>query len=340
MVRRLVLSLILSLALASLFSCAIETKRGEEPAPVEETREPVATEPVKTEPKALKKTIIDQDLKKNTEDSELKKRVVVLPLLDRKGIHSEEVLQAANEAFMDALNESGELVAVDSKVLRANLSQYIKNNMYDLKALSQASGKAGVSALLEARIVDMRFQNADESKIDNTSSLKTRPLAFEVVMQVRMIGVRTEQELFNTVKTVVIDDPSSSVPENITADNFFTKNKELTEILLKDALLDYKTKLTDSLRLITWEGRIAALSGDKIYINVGRISGVRLGDILKVVEDGQEIYDTELGYHVGQVQGRVKGTLEVVGFFGQDGAISVIHSGAGFKENDRIEVYQ
>jgi hypothetical protein len=73
---------------------------------------------------------------------------------------------------------------------------------------------------------------------------------------------------------------------------------------------------------------------------VGRISGVQVGDILKVVEDGNEIYDTELGYHVGKVQGRVKGTLEIVGFFGQDGAVSVVHSGAGFKENDRVEIYQ
>ena len=89
-----------------------------------------------------------------------------------------------------------------------------------------------------------------------------------------------------------------------------------------------------------WEGRIAALQGERIYINVGRISGVQVGDILKVVEDGNEIYDPELGYHVGKVQGRVKGTLEIVGFFGQDGAISVVHSGAGFKENDRIEIYQ
>ena len=82
-----------------------------------------------------------------------------------------------------------------------------------------------------------------------------------------------------------------------------------------------------------------ALKGEKIYLNVGRISGVQIGDILKVVEDGSEVYDPEIGYHIGKVSGNTKGTIEVVSYFGQDGAVGVIHSGAGFKENDRVELY-
>lgn len=335
---------VFSAMILALFACAIETKRGtpevvtpEEPA----ESAPQAAVPAPAVPKkSLKKTITDQDLKKRGDDDELKKRVVVLPILDKKNVRSEAVLTAANNAFMDSLNESGELIAVDSKVLKLDLKKYIKNTTYDLKAIAQDAAKVGVSALLEPRIVDMRFQNEDPSLVDNSSSLKSRPLVFEIVVQARMISTHTDKELFNTVKTVTIDDSSSSVAENITSDNFFSKNADLSELLIKDALMDFKPKLVESLKQITWEGRIAALNGDKIYLNVGRISGVQVGDILKVVEDGNEIYDTELGYHVGQVQGRVKGTLEVVGFFGQDGAVGVIHSGAGFKENDRIEVYQ
>jgi hypothetical protein len=224
--------------------------------------------------------------------------------------------------------------------LKLDLSKYIKNNVYDLRAIGIASNKVGISSLLEPRIIDMRFQNEDPAKVDNSSSLKTRQVVFEIVVQARLFNIHSEQELFNTVKTVTISDPNSVVPENITSDNFFAKNGELTEILIKDALLDFNGKLLESMKLVTWEGRIAALQGEKVYLNVGKISGVRIGDILKVVEDSSEIYDPELGYHVGKVQGRVKGTLEIVGFFGQDGAISVLHSGAGFKENDRVEIYQ
>lgn len=291
-------------------------------------------------PTALKKNIKDQDLKKNQDDKELKKRVVILPFLDKKNVRDLNVLKNAREAFIDSLNATDELIALDSSVLKLDLNKYIKDNTYDLKAIAKDSQSVGISCLLEGRIIDMRFKDEDMSKVDNSSSLKARPVSFEVVVQARMINIRSEQELFNTVKTVSIDEENSAIPENITSENFFNRNNELTELLIKDAFLDFNTKLAESLKYIVWEGRIAALQGDRIYINVGQISGVQVGDILKVVDDGNEIYDTELGYHLGKVPGKAKGTLEVVGFFGQDGAVSVIHSGAGFKENDRIELYQ
>lgn len=335
--------LIFSLASLVLFSCAIKTNRTNQneavmPQIVEKPAIPNINS--STAMPSLTKTITDEDFKRRNDEKELKKRVVVLPFLDKKLLHSPEILKKSQDAFMDTLNQNGELLAIDSGVLKIEISKYVKNGFYDLKAVSQASNKVGISSLLEGRIIDMRFKNEDPSKVDNSSSLKMRPVAFEVVVQVRLYNTRNEQELFNTVKTVTIDDPNSQIPENVTSDNFFSRNKELTELLIKDAFVDYNDKIANALKLVIWEGRIAAMQGEKIYLNVGKISGVQVGDILKVVEDSNEIYDPELGYHVGKVHGRVKGTLEIVGFFGQDGAISVVHSGAGFKENDRIEIYQ
>lgn len=335
---------LLALISGFCFSCTLVTRRGENPPTEPEVNEPAPpvaeAGPAPKASYALKRSIVDKNLKQNAEDKELKKRVAVLPFLDRKGLRSAKVLTDARNAFMDSLNQTGELIAVDSGALKLDLNKYIKNNMYDLEGLAKDANTVGISSVLEGRIVDMRFKNEDAGKIDNSSSLKTKPLIFEVVVQARMLNLRSGQELFNTVKTVELDDSSSVVAENITSENFFNKNSDLTELLIKDAFLDFNDKLVDALKLIQWEGRIAALHGDKIYLNVGQISGVQVGDILKVVEDGNEIYDTELGYHVGKVQGKVKGTLEIVGFFGQDGAVSVVHSGAGFKENDRVETYR
>jgi hypothetical protein len=72
---------------------------------------------------------------------------------------------------------------------------------------------------------------------------------------------------------------------------------------------------------------------------VGKVSGLQVGDILKVSEDGEDVYDPQTGNYIGGVPGRLKGTLEVISYFGQDGSIAVIHSGSGFKENDKIELY-
>jgi hypothetical protein len=331
-------SLVIFIMSYFLSACTLlQNHEVEEVAPAVQESPPPA---VQAKTSVLKKKIVDQDLKKNQDDKELKKRVVVLPFLDKQNTRDLTVLRNAHEAFIDSLNATDELIALDSSVLKIDLNKYIKDNTYDLKAIAKDSQTVGISCILEGRIIDMRFKDEDISKVDNSSSLKARAVAFEVVVQARMMNIRSEQELFNIVKTVSIEEENSKITESITGENFFNRNNELTELLIKDAFMDYNTKLVESLKYIIWEGRIAALQGDRIFINVGQISGVQVGDILKVVDDGSEIYDTELGYHLGKVPGKTKGTLEVVGFFGQDGAVSVIHSGAGFKENDRIELYQ
>jgi hypothetical protein len=113
----------------------------------------------------------------------------------------------------------------------------------------------------------------------------------------------------------------------------------MIETLVKDAFLDFTPQIVGAIDKVSWEGRIAAINGDRLYLNVGKISGLQIGDLLKVMEDGDDVYDPESGGHIGRVPGRMKGTLEVISYFGNDGAISIIHSGSGFKENDRIEQY-
>lgn len=282
---------------------------------------------------ALKRQVKDVDLKAKSDDAGMKKRIVILPFLDSSD-RPEASRAKAREAFMDDLNKSEALIALDSNQLKHDVSKYLKNGEYDLVKLSKDSQLDGVSSLLEGKIIDLRLkQNIDPEK-------KYQQAIFEAVVRIRIMNIRSGKEIFDIVKTVTIDDENTKLMEKVSPDQFFTKNPNLVLILIKDAFLDFSGQVIEAMTQVIWEGRIAALKGEKIYLNVGRISGVQVGDILKVVEDGSEVYDPEIGYHIGKIGGQAKGTLEVVGFFGQDGAVSVIHSGAGFKENDRVELYQ
>lgn len=81
---------------------------------------------------------------------------------------------------------------------------------------------------------------------------------------------------------------------------------------------------------ISWEGRIVKISGGKVFINAGRASGLNLGDILKVMTPGEDVYDPVSGTYMGRSAGQPKGTLEIIDYLGNDGAVSSIHSGGGF----------
>ena len=122
-------------------------------------------------------------------------------------------------------------------------------------------------------------------------------------------------------------------------DKYFTNNPLILEKLINDAFVDFIPSILSTMDRLSWEGRIAMVTGDRIFLNVGKISGLQIGDILKVNEEGDEVYDPQSGSYIGKTPGRLKGTLEVVSYFGQDGSIAVIHSGNGFKENDRVELY-
>lgn len=323
-----------------LSSCV--TNRPQTEAPVEETsvaEAPAQEEviPVIEKPSTLKRVIKDLDLRHANADKSPRKRVVVLPFLDRSPDRQPEILSHARMEFMNELNKTQEMVALDSSELKMDMTAFLKNGEYDLNAIAQATQNLGITSLLEAKVIDVRFKN---QLSEGANIVSDKRAIFEIVVKARLVNVKSGQELFNTVKTVVLEEENTKLPQNISSEAFFSKNPQLVELLLKDAFLDFTGKLADSLSQVTWEGRIAALQGEKIYLNVGQVTGLQIGDILKVVEDGTEVYDPEIGYHIGKVNGKVKGTLEVVGYFGQDGAVGVIHSGAGFKENDRIEIYE
>ena len=201
--------------------------------------------------------------------------------------------------------------------------------------MAKDTQNSGISSILEGQIIDVRLKKT----ADQVGIIRHLTATYEVVVRLRIVNVRTEQEVYHTVKTVTLVEENTRVIERVSGDQFFVKNPQLVEVLIKDAFLDFSPQIQETLNTIQWEGRIAAVRADKIYINVGRLSGVQIGDILKVVDDGSEIYDPELGYNLGQIRGRVKGTIEIVSFFGVDAAVAILHSGAGFKESDRVELY-
>lgn len=268
-------------------------------------------------------------------DSSPRKRLMVLPFLDASEARPQELRDRARTAFISELNLSREVVALDSKELNLDLAKLKDNGQYKLNEIAKAAQALGVGAVLEGKVVDIRIKR----KADNVGVVRNLSTVFEVVAQVRVVTGRTGREVFNTVKTVTVEEHNVRVAERVEADKFLANNPHMIEAIVKDAFLDFTPQVLASLQKVTWEGRIAAINGDRIYLNVGRVSGLQVGDLLKVTEDGDDVYDPESGTHIGRVPGRLKGTLEVISYFGNDGAISVIHSGAGFKENDRVEIY-
>lgn len=262
-----------------------------------------------------------------------RKRVGVLPFLDF-GNRPDSLKQQSQVRFIEEANRQGQLLAF--LVNRSDLSSCpISNEEYDLKNCARDSQKFGYQALIEGKILDFKVKRS----ADTVGLIRKLKTTFEAILRVRVYSVRGQKELFNTVKTVTYNLDDVRVAERVTSDQFIETHPELVEQVIVDGFLEFIPQIQKPLGKMNWEGRVASIQGDRIYLNVGSLSGVQVGDILRVYEDGSEIYDPEMGTAIGKAPGRVKGTLEVISFFGNDGSVAVIHSGGGFRENDRIELY-
>lgn len=114
---------------------------------------------------------------------------------------------------------------------------------------------------------------------------------------------------------------------------------ELTKLAIRDAINGLTQEVLKTIEKMSWEGKIAKIAGNKVFVNSGRESGLVNGDILKVLTPGDEVYDPQTGAYLGTAQGQLKGTLEVVDFIGTDGAVAQVHSGGSFQEGDIVRLY-
>lgn len=262
-----------------------------------------------------------------------RKRLGVLPFLDF-GPRPERLKTESQVRFIEDLNREGQIAGF--LINRDDLSQCpIQSEQYDLKNCARDAQKLGYQAIAEGKILDFRIKR-DADAVGVIRKVKT---TFEAVLRMRIYSPRSQKEIFNTDKTVTYSLDGVRVGERVTADQVMENNPEMIEKVIVEGFLEYIPQIQKLLGKMNWEGRIAAIQGQKIYLNVGSVSGVQVGDLLRVYEEGSDIYDPEMGTSIGKAPGAVKGTLEVVSYFGNDGSVAVIHSGGGFKENDRVEIY-
>lgn len=276
----------------------------------------------------------DQDQLPNSNSPQgPRKRVAVLPFLDFNQ-HPETFKNESQIRFVEEMNRSGILKAflVNPQDLK---NCPVVNNEFDFKTCSNEAQKLGYQALLEGRIVKLDIKRG-EDPVGLVRKVKT---TFTAILRIRVYSPRNQKEIFNTDKTVTTTFEDTKFGTRMTSDQVIENNPGFVEKIIVDGFLEYLPQLEKKMALVSWEGRIAAIQGQKFYVNVGNISGIQVGDLLKVLEEGPQIYDPEMGTSIGQAPGRVKGTLEVVSFFGNDGSIAILHSGGGFLENDRLELY-
>jgi|SRR5690606_3890644 len=267
--------------------------------------------------------------------SPMKKKVALLTFYNETPVGGADLAITATEEFRRELGKSREFIFdSEAETTFGNSKDIYSGGGVKLTQLARKAKISGVNIVIFGRIKEARVrQKSDEIGFVR----KVKSLA-ESDLEIKVYDVMANKELFSEVLDGNITDENMKFFKEETDENLVYR-QDLLRYSVKVAARKFVPKVIKIGSRLDWMGRVAKIIGTRIYINAGRVSGIQLGDILKVITEGQEIYDPETGAMIGMSQGEVKGTLQVVDYFGQDGAVCNLHSGGSVTEGDYIQLY-
>lgn len=272
---------------------------------------------------------------RETKDAPLRKRVMVLPFINGGLSRSEEAGKVAREALLKQLRRTDEFVVVANSDFPKDPSTFLKAGEYDLEVMGKIAAAMGISAILEGRIIEVKARRVGD-EVGLVRKIRAR---MNARVQIRMVNTRNGSIILNETREAEAEEATTRVAERVASDRDLADDPILIESVVTRAFQSTIPRIVNAVEKLSWEGRVALVKGERVYLNAGRLSGLQIGDILRISEEGEDVHDPETGSYIGRVPGRLKGTVEVVSYFGKDGAISVLHSGSGFRENDLVELY-
>lgn len=265
----------------------------------------------------------------------VKKKVALLTFFNESPYGGQDLGVTATEEFRRELSRTSQFVVdpMAKKIFGSSKEIYAGGGV-KLVQLSRKAKVAGLNFVLFGRIIDARIRE----KIDEIGVVRETKSYTEAKIEVRIFDVNANKEIYSDTIRSFADDSSFRFFQR-DRETHLQYRRELLRYVVKVAVRKSIVKIVDVSSKLDWVGRVAKIIGTKIYLNAGRSSGINIGDILKVMSDGHEIFDPETGAMIGVSKGEVKGTIEVIDFFGPDGSIAILHSGGSVHENDFVQLY-
>jgi hypothetical protein len=265
----------------------------------------------------------------------IRKKIALLTFFNESPYGGDDIAISASEEMRLELSRTGEFVIDHTgEGLFGTSKEIYSGGGVKLIQLNKKAKLSGLNFVLFGRIKEARVR----TKQDEIGVVRENKSFAEVAIEMRVFDVMANKEVFNETFEANVDDSQykffkADEQEGLSA------RQELLRYSVRVAVRKSIPKVMELGTKLDWTGRVAKIVGNKIYLNAGKESGLNVGDILRVMTEGKEIYDPETGALIGMSKGEVKGTLEVIDYFGPDGAISVLHSGGSVTEGDYIQLY-
>ncbi len=255
----------------------------------------------------------------------LRRKVAILNFENNTSYKEEKIGEAVAKKLSDKLEATQRVVTLDKSVVSETLSRqgFKFENLSDPSVIKRAHQSLGIQAVALGTVTDIGLLS---SKASETSDEEVTVATAKV--EIRLIDAATG----NLLKTFIGRNPIFGTKET----GEYSRGKAVLKAI-ELSLDDVMESFLRQLDLLDWNTTIAKVEGENVYLNAGKLSGIRIGDTLEVFEPGREIVHPTTNLSLGWTTGKLKGAVKVTSLFGVDAAVGTIVQGAGFSSNDVVK---
>lgn len=254
-----------------------------------------------------------------------KRKVTILDFENKTTYKDEKIEDAVAKKLSDKLEATGRVVVMDRMMVAEMLNKEgLKSaTLTEPSIMKRAHQSIGIQALVLGTVTDVSILSSKASETsDEEVSFATAKI------EIRLIDASTG----NLLKTFIGRSPIFGTKEA----GEYSRSKAVLKAIdfgLDDILESFFRQLD----LLDWTTTIARIEGDQLYINAGKLSGLRIGDTLEVYGPGKEIVHPTTQLSLGWTTGQMKGVVRISDLFGVDAAIGKVVQGSGFNSNDVVK---
>jgi hypothetical protein len=254
-----------------------------------------------------------------------KRKVAILDFENNTPYKDEKIGEIVAKKLSDKLEATQRVVILDKTVVSEMLNREgLKfESLTDLSVMKNAYQSLGIQAVALGTVTDLSLLSSQASETSDEQ------VAFATSkVEIRLIDASTG----NLLKTFIGRSPIFGTKET----GEYSRGKAVIKAIdlsIDDILEGFLRQLD----LLDWTTTIAKMEEENIYLNAGKLSGIRIGDTLEVYEPGKEIFHPATNLSLGWTTGKLKGAIKVTELFGVDAAIGKAVQGQGFNSNDVVK---
>ena len=205
----------------------------------------------------------------------LKKKIMVLPFLNRTAYGGDELGQKVAGLIVDAMGQCEDCIYVSPDDIEGHEAFSTAGSFYNYKTIFAKARANGLSGVVLGTIDTLSMSETG----DEIGIFRSRQFKATTLVRLSIFDTSSEREVVSKTLKGDLSEERIRLPGDRSPAE---EETERGTAVVARALDDVLKHFDDYARRIAWEGRIAKVDLRHYYIDAGEETGIALGQLLKV----------------------------------------------------------